>query len=161
MIEMLAADDISRIVQSYSDSLMRIAFTYMKNKSDAEDTVQTVFMKYLENKPVFESAEHEKAWLFRVWINHCKNNLKSFWFSKSTPLCDAGYGFSTNEQELMDAILHLPVKYRSVILLHYFEGYSLDGIAQILTLSRSAVASRLHRARKLLKSLLKEDIDDD
>lgn len=161
MVEMLAADDISRIVQSYSDPLMRIAFTYMRNKSDAEDAVQTVFVKYLEKKPVFESAEHEKAWFIRVCINHCKNSLKSYWFSKSTALTDAGYGFSTQEQEVMDAILRLPVKYRSVILLHYFEGYGLDGIADILRQSRSTVGSQLHRARKLLKSMLKEEIDDD
>jgi RNA polymerase sigma factor (sigma-70 family) len=160
MAEMPAADDISQVVQSYSDLLIRIAFTYMKNKSDAEDAAQTVFMKYLEKKPAFESPEHEKAWFIRVCINHCKNSLKSFWFSKSASLTDAGYGFSAEEYEVMDAILRLPIKYRSVILLHYYEGYGIEQIAELLGQKSPTVASQLHRARKLLKSLLKEDIDE-
>lgn len=162
MEESLRTDDfLQHLVEEYSDMLIRIAFTYMKNVGEAEDAVQNVFLKYLEKRPAFESEEHEKAWLIRVCINMCRNNLKSFWSRKTTGLNENLYGFSTEEYEVIDAVMRLPLKYRSVILLFYFEDYSITQIAIILHKKESTIGSQLYRARQLLKPMLKEDIDDE
>lgn len=162
MNELLRTDDYFQcLVEKYSDMLIRIAYTYMKNSGEAEDTVQNVFLKYLEKKPAFEGEEHEKAWLIRVCVNLCKNSLKSFWFRKTTGLNDNLYGFNTEEYEVMDAVMRLPVKYRGIILLFYFEDYSIAQIAKIMQQSESTIGSQLYRARQLLKPMLKEDIDDE
>lgn len=162
MNESLRTDDfVQYLVEKYSDMLIRIAFTHMKNLGDAEDIVQSVFLKYREKKPSFENEEHEKAWLIRVCINFCKNNSKSFWFKKTTGLDDGMYSFNNQEHEVMNAVTRLPIKYRGVVLLFYFEDYSIAEIATILRQKNSTIGSQLHRARQLLKSMLREDIDDE
>ena len=162
MDESLRTDDFFQsLVEKYSDMLIRIAYTHMKSLGEAEDVVQNVFLKYLEKRPAFESEEHEKAWLIRVCTNMCRNNIKSFRFRKTTGLNENLYGFNTEEHEVMDAVMRLPVKYRSAILLFYFEDYSITQIAMILHQKESTIGSQLYRARQLLKPMLKEDIGDD
>jgi RNA polymerase sigma-70 factor (ECF subfamily) len=152
-------EKIADIVEKYSDLLLRVAFTYMKNISDAEDMVQEVFLKLVKNYPSFESDEHKKAWLIRVTINLCKNRLKSAWFRKTEPIYDTTLSFSDEEKFVMDAVLELPSKYRSVILLYYHEGYSIREISNILNIKESTISTQLQRARSQLKSKLKEDFD--
>lgn len=154
--------DIVKIVEKYSDTLMRVSFTYLKNTSDAEDIIQEVFLKLIDNPQSFENDIHEKAWLIRVTINACKNRLKTAWFRKTQSLnYDIAYDFTPKETEVVNAVLDLPVKYRSIVLLFYFEGYSLSEVSQILKLKESTVGSQLHRARNILKLKLKEGFDDE
>ncbi len=150
---------IAEIVEKYSDLLLRVAFTYMKNISDAEDMVQEVFLKLVHDYPSFDNNEHEKAWLIRVTINLCKNRLKSAWFRKTEPIYETALSFSDEEKFVMDAVMELPSKYRSVILLYYHEGYSIKEISNILEIKESTISSQLQRARTQLKSKLKEDFD--
>lgn len=154
-------DFVIKVIEKYSDMLIRVSFSYLKNMSDAEDVTQEVFLKLIKNPPSFESEVHEKAWLIRVAINLCKNRLRTPWFRKTLPLCETTYDFTTKENEVISAVLELKVKYRSIILLFYFEGYSIAEIAGILGQKESTIGSQLHRARKLLKSKLKEDFDDE
>lgn len=127
-----AKEHIIRVVEKYSDTLIRISFSYMKNMSDAEDLVQDVFLKLMQKKPSFENDEHEKAWLIRVTINLCKNRLKTTWFRKTVPLNEHIFNFTPKENEVMSAVLELPAKFRSITLLFYFEEYSIADIAAIL-----------------------------
>lgn len=160
MNESLRTNDlITEAIEKHSDTLIRVSFAYMKNMSDAEDMAHDAFLKLIEKKPSFESAEHEKAWLIRVTINLCKNRLKTAWFRKTIPFDDVSCDFTAKESEVMGAVLELPAKYRSIILLYYFEGYSIREIAGILSQKESTTGSHLHRARKLLKLILKEDFD--
>lgn len=152
-------EKIAEIVEKYSDLLLRVAFTYMKNISDAEDMVQEAFLKLVQDHPSFESDEHKKAWLIRVTINLCKNRLKSAWFRKTEPIYDTTLSFSDEEKFVMNAVMELPSKYRSVILLYYHEGYSIREISNILDIKESTISSQLQRARAQLKSKLKEDFD--
>jgi RNA polymerase sigma-70 factor (ECF subfamily) len=149
------------MIDRHADILIRICFTYMKNMSDAEDLAQDTFLKVIEKKPVFENFEHEKAWLIRVAINLCKNRLRTVWFKRTSPLDENACNFTQEESEVMGAVLELPAKYRSIILLFYFEEYSIKEIAGILRKNESTIGSQLHRARKLLKSKLMEDFDDE
>lgn len=150
---------IHYIIENYSDMLIRISYSYMKNLNDAEDVAQEVFVKLLEKQPKFESSRHEKAWLIRVSINLCKDKLKSSYFKSTTPLEEDFVDITNEDSEIIHAVLSLPLKYRSIILLYYYEDYSISEISNILNLKEATVGSQLSRGRKLLKSILKEDFD--
>lgn len=150
---------IEEIVEEYSDLLLRVAFMYMKNISDAEDIIQETFLRLVKDYPSFDNDEHKKAWLIRVTINLCKNRLKSAWFRKTVPIYDTIVSFSDEEKFIMDTVMELPSKYRSVILLYYHRGYSIGEISGILNIKQSTISSQLQRARSQLKSKLKEDFD--
>jgi RNA polymerase sigma-70 factor (ECF subfamily) len=116
--------------------------------------VQDVFVKLIEKPPHFESAKHETAWLIRVTVNLCKNVLRSPWWKKTVPLLES-YPAETNEQEeLMQVVLSLPAKYRTVIHLFYYEGYATREIAEITEEKESTVRQHLTRARHMLKDFL-------
>ena len=148
---------IHYLIEKYSDMLIRISYSYMKNLSDAEDISQDVFIKLLEKKPSFENTEHEKAWLLRITMNLCKDKLKSAYFKKTAPLEGDFIHVTKEDNEIIEAVLGLPLKYRSIVLMYYYEDYSISQVANILNLKESTVGSQLSRARKLLKPILKED----
>lgn len=147
-------------VMLYSDSLMRVAFTYTQNMDDAQDMVQEVFLKYMTKAPAFESAEHEKAWLLRVTINICKNFVNSAYRKTYTGLDESVAVSDSYTTGLFEAINTLPEKYRIVIHLYYYEGYSQKEIARIIKLTESAVATRLQRGRSLLRKKIGDDFFD-
>lgn len=150
---------IQNFIEDYSDMLLRISYAYMKNFSDAEDITQEVFLKVIEKQPFFDSRDQEKAWLIRVAINLSKDRLKSSWFKKTTTLEGDFKDITKEDNEIIATVLSLPLKYRSIILLFYYEDYSISQIANIVKLKESTVGSQLSRARKLLKSKLKEDFE--
>jgi RNA polymerase sigma-70 factor (ECF subfamily) len=141
-------DSIKQTVTRYADTLVRVCFSYLKSLHDAEDIAQDTFLKLIEKQPVFESAEHQKAWLLRVAINLSKNRLKTTWFRNTEDLCENEIPFTPEESNVMNAVRQLPVKYRSVIHLYYIEGYSISEIGSLLKRNEATVASHLYRARK-------------
>ncbi len=154
-------DYLQRVVDKYSDMLFRITLLHLKNKSDAEDAAQDVFFKLVEKEHIFESDEHEKAWLIRVAINVCKDRLKSAWFKKTVVFEENLYNTTPEKKEVLSSVLELPVKYRSIVLLFYYENYSIAEIARIIGKKEATIGSQLHRARKLLKIKLEEDFDNE
>ena len=150
--------EIERVVNEYATMLLRVAYSQLNNRAEAEDTVQEVLLKYMEKAPIFQSEEHEKAWLLRVTVNHCKNHLASAWFRKRADLDEGIPALDNAELEVVSAVAALPAKYRAVVHLYYFEGYSTKEIAEILHSRPNTVSSRLSRARALLAKALKEDI---
>ncbi|OPJ62631.1 RNA polymerase sigma factor [Clostridium chromiireducens] len=150
---------IHYLIEKYSDMLIRISYSYMKNLSDAEDITQDVFIKLLEKRPEFENTEHEKAWLLRIAINLSKDKLKSAYFKNTAPLEGDFIDTNQKDDEIIQAVLSLPIKYRSIVLLYYYEDYSISEISNVLNIKESTVGSQLSRGRKLLKSILKEDFE--
>ena len=150
--------EIERVVNEYATMLLRVAYSQLNNRAEAEDTVQEVLLKYMEKAPIFQSEEHEKAWLLRVTVNHCKNHLASAWFRKRADLDEVIPALDNEELEVVSAVAALPAKYRAVVHLYYFEGYSTKEIAEILHSRPNTVSSRLSRARALLAKALKEEI---
>ncbi len=143
--------------EMYKTMLFRIAFSYLGNKHDCEDILQEAFIKLCYHSPDFSNDEDEKRWMIRITINLCKNHLKSFWNRKKTDIDELReYASEQENQEVLLEILRLPEKYKTVIHLHYFEGYKIAEISNILTLSESAVKMRLKRGRELLKIELEE-----
>lgn len=133
----------------YGAMVYRLAMVYLGRPADAEDVTQEVFFRLLYRAPVFAGGEHEKRWLLRVTANLCKNQLKR---ERRTVALEADYPMPSPESfGVADAVVRLPEKYKAVIHLHYYEGYSVAEIANILKLSRSGVKMRLKRGRELLK----------
>lgn len=155
---------LEELVNEYQNNLYVAAFSICKNAHDAEDVVQDTFIKYLTKNTDFASKEHIKAWLLRVAINTAKNKVTSFFRREVVPIDDYMQNIEMpNEkaEDLFAAVMALPLKYRVVIHLFYYEDYSVKEIADILNISRDNVKTRLTRGRKQLKERLKEEWKDD
>lgn len=149
--------ELSRYIKLYHKTVYRAALGYLHNAAEAEDATQETFVKLFESNKHFTSDEHCKAWLLRVVINHSKNVLSSFRFSRTEELDEAIPVEDLAERDLADALEQLPTKYRAVIHLHYFEGYSAREIAEMLDLSTTAVTTRLARGREKLRNLMTQE----
>lgn len=144
-------------IEKYADMVRRICVVHLKNYHDAEDVFQDVFLKYILYEKPFESDVHEKAWLIRVTINACKDNLKSFFKKKVTSIYELVQEPSYIDEtsfDTLEAVLQLPQKYRNVIYLFYFEGYTAVEISGILGRKENTIYTWLSRGREQLKSAL-------
>lgn len=150
-------EEIAAIYHRHVDTVYRICFSYMKNAADTEDIVQETFLKLITYGRQFQSENHEKAWLIVTASNACKDALKH-WSRKTENIencrIPADFDFSedfSKDNEIVDAILRLPVKYKDAVYLYYYEGYTTAEIAKMLHCPNSTVRNRLAKARKLLK----------
>ncbi len=152
----LTTDDV---INKYSNMVYRLSFSQTKNISDADDIFQEVFLRYIKYNKTFESEEHLKAWLIRVTINCCKKLWHSAWFKRTTSLEDSFTFEIKEENDINYALCKLPVNYRTVIHLFYYEELSVREISEILNIKESTIRTRLTRARQSLKEILKGDYD--
>lgn len=152
--------EINRAVDEYSDIIRRLCMLHLKNYADTEDIFQTVFLKYALSSVEFENKEHEKAWLIRVTINACKDLLKSF-FRKRTvsidQLIEQPAPLPQDHRDVLEAVLSLPKKYKDVVYLYFYEGYTAPQISKILEKNVNAVYTLLTRSKKILKTKLGGD----
>ena len=146
--------DISLIVNRYSDMVYRLALIHTKNRHDAEDICQDVFVKLMRNINKLRSEEHIKAWLIRVTINSSRSLFSGAWNRKTCALDDS-VSFVMPEES--SAVLRLPAKYRGAVHLFYYEDYSIAEISRILNQSESATKMQLSRARDMLRVKLGEE----
>lgn len=158
MYSLAGSEYIKQIVEEHSLSMFRASYALCGNKADAEDAVQEAFLRLIEKDPTFKDDEHEKAWLLRVTINITKNMLKSSHRTNLQVNEDILYEKS-QINEVIACVLTLDERYRSVIHLYYYEGYSIKEIASILKLPPATVGTRLSRARKLLRNILEGDVE--
>lgn len=151
----LDAAEAERLVNAYSDLILRLSYTYLKSTQDGEDIVQTVLLKLLTGDRAFDSPEHEKAWVIRAAVNACKDELRAY-RRRAAPLEDAEQAPAPEppRSDVLDAVMDLPEKYREAIYLFYYEGYSIDEIAALTGRSGAAVSAHLSRGRKKLKTML-------
>lgn len=148
--------EIARIVEAYSSMLLRLALNRTQSIPEAEDIVQTVFLRLLRANPVFRGASHEKAWLLRTTINLCKDYRKSAARRTNIPLDETEPTTLPPETaEVLDAVNRLPESDRYAVYLYYYERMPIGEIAHALGEKEGTVSSRLSRARKKLKTLLK------
>jgi len=150
-------EEFEAFVSKHENRLYRTALAVMSNKPDAEDVVQEVFCRAYQKAPEFVSEEHERAWIIRVTVNLCKSHLRSPWRRFREPLLNSYPAAEPEQRELLENILSLPPKYRTVIHLFYYEGYPVKDIAGLIGQKESTVRSLLTRARQKLKSALMEN----
>lgn len=147
-----------RLLDSYGNSILRYAYTYMHNREDAEEILQETLIRFLQAKPLFVSTEHEKAWLLRVAGNLSKNKLRAEKIRQTDELKEELVAQQREDLAFVwEAVSRLPEKQRQAIHLFYHEGYSTRQIAQILGKNEATVRSDLGRAREKLRKILKEE----
>ena len=146
-------------VERYGDTIFRLAYSYLKNRADAEDVMQETLLKLYRAGEPFESPEHQRYWLVRVAVNECKKLLRSPWRRRTDPLeaaPETAVWDSPAQSELFQQVMALPTKYRAAIYLYYYEGYAVREIAALMGANPSTVQTWLMRARGKLKKNLKE-----
>lgn len=139
----------------YQTMVFRLAYSYTRSRSDAQDICQEVFLRYFCRRPPFASEEHRRAWLLRVTVNRCKSHLSSWWVRRTVPLDDRIPMPEPEYQELDEVLRRLPEKDRLVIHLFYYEDCTTREIARMMHCTEGAVRTRLTRARQRLGDLLK------
>ena len=153
-------EEVLVLFDRYHNAVYRLALSYTRSPQDAEDIVQTVFLKLLETGRQPEPGR-EKAWLLKITANASRDLLRALRRRQWEPLDEGIPAFRQLEEgRLFAAVMDLPQPYRAAVYLHYFEGYTLEELARFFKVSPSAVSMRLHRARKLLEKELREGQDE-
>lgn len=151
--------DIGHVIEEYSATIYKIAFTRLKNRQDTDDVYQEVFLKYAQADKKFNSQEHLKAWLIRVTINCCN---KKFHSKHNLPLdyCNEPFydKFDFEKKTIFDAIMNLSLNQRTALFLFYYEDYSVKQISEAMNVSQNNAKIILLRARIKLKEVLKKDL---
>lgn len=163
---MRSDEELRGAIGRHADTVRRLCVVHLKSHADTEDVFQTVFLRYALSDTEFQSEEHERAWVIRVTINACKDLLKSF-FRRTTvsidevlEIADPSTEGEGSAREVLEAVLALPEKYRDVVYLHYYEGYSAPEMARLLDKNVNTVYTLLTRARKLLRDALGGDLGE-
>ena len=160
---MRSEEEVNSAIEQYANLVRRLCVVHLKNQADCEDIFQTVFMKYVLSTAAFQDEEHEKAWFIRVTINACKDLLRSLFRSHTASLdelVDLPADASEDSREVLEAVLDLPDKYRDVVYLHYYEGYTAPEIGQIMKKKVNTVYSLLTRSKKMLREKLGGEGDE-
>jgi RNA polymerase sigma-70 factor (ECF subfamily) len=153
------------LYEHFKSSLFSLALRYTYNFAAAEDVIQDVFVKVFTN---FHTLDDDKAfagWLYRIAVNTCLSYLRSHKMvrQRTVPLEDvhgivSDSGPSVYEKAenklLEDSIQQLPLKLKSVFLLHDVQGFKHSEVAQILGCSVGTSKSQLFKARKKIRKLL-------
>lgn len=142
----------NEIFELYKDDIFHLIFSYTLNVQDTKDILQETFIKYYTKMNTISSENKQiKSWLMKVAVNQTKDNLKNIWKRKIKALEHEDISYSNNDYDMLEIITNLSKKYRLPIYLYYYEGYNIEEISQILTISVSAVKMRLSRAKEQLK----------
>ena len=155
--------DMEETLRIYADTVFRAAMAMVKNRQDAEDIAQEVFISLMRTNPVFESAEHQKAWLLRATINRCKSFFRSAWQSRTQGMEEEfpDVSFTPAESTVTQAVNALPEELRTAITLREVEGLSYDEIALKMNCPIGTVRSRIFRAREAIDVELRPLVDSD
>lgn len=152
----MTQEEFLRLYDIHRNTVYRLALAMLKSVPDAQDVVQNVFVKLLDAR-IAPQPGKERQWLIKVTVNACRDVMRSAWWRNQEPL-DENIPFSQPEESaVFHAVMTLPEKYRLVIHLHYYEGYTCSEIGNLMKISPSAVSMRLSRARNMLKSRLEDE----
>ena len=162
---MFTIQDLKEIMNLYTESLIRLAYYYVKDRQAAEDIVQEVFIKLYHHQNKYEERGELKAFLYKMTANKSKDYLKSWIYRKvqlqnklstQASKADVDELVRKDEQTMIgEAILELPLKQREVLIYFYFHEMPISEVAKILSIPESTVKTRLRRGKELLKNKLK------
>jgi RNA polymerase sigma-70 factor (ECF subfamily) len=156
---MRSEQEVNRAIKLYSDTVKRICVVRLKDYDDTQDIFQNVFMKYALSSACFDSAEHEKAWFIRVTINACNDWFKDFFRSNKVSLDEIAETAASDDKDtsyVLREVLSLPQKYRDVVYLHFYEGYTAPEISKILKKNVNTIYTLITRSKEMLKERLKD-----
>lgn len=173
MIEAFEIEDkedlIDEIMNKYGQEVLQLVYSYVNNKEVAEDLTQDIFVKCYKSLHTYKGNSNLKTWLWRIAINHCKDYLKS-WYNKKVIVTEDDFTYTESQKEsveqiviqsaedsrLASAVMNLPIKYREVIYLFYYEELSIKEIAIVIDVKENTIKTRLKKAKELLKKGLEE-----
>ncbi|GAB6475755.1 MULTISPECIES: sigma-70 family RNA polymerase sigma factor [Bacillus] len=173
MIEAFEIEDkedlIDEIMNKYGQEVLQLVYSYVNNKEVAEDVTQDIFVKCYKSLHTYKGNSNLKTWLWRIAINHCKDYLKS-WYNKKVIVTEDDFTYMESQKEsveqiviqnaedsrLASAVMSLPIKYREVIYLFYYEELSIKEIATVIEVKGNTIKTRLKKAKELLKKGLEE-----
>lgn len=147
-------EQLTGYIRRYGGTVMRAAYSYVQNTPDSEDITQEVFLRLMSLKKPLSSEEHIRAWLIRAAINLAKDKTRSVWTKNRSELTEDIPAKETEDSGLSEALDALDGKYRVVVYLHYYEGYSVRETAKLLRITEANVKTRLKRAREKLRTFL-------
>ncbi|MDG5788633.1 sigma-70 family RNA polymerase sigma factor [Evansella sp. AB-P1] len=161
---------INQLMNEYSDSVLHLVYTYVRNRMTAEDLTQEIFIKCFEKYDQFNQQSSIKTWVYRIAVNHCKDYLRS-WHHRKVTLNEKVMNYipskakhveeeiitKSEEDSLVNAVMGLPIKYREVVFLHYYEELTLLEISKVPNVNINTLKSRLKRAKELLKHKMIEE----
>lgn len=161
----LTDTEMQRLIDRYGNDILRLCTLYLKDRHLAEDALQETYIKVWQKYSTYKGQADEKTWMTRIAINVCKNYLRTAWFKKTETMdiievagtTRDGYKQIDESIDLMHAIQSLKEKYRAVLLLKYYEEFSIKEIAKILETKQSTVLSLLRRGRNQIKQNLNKD----
>ncbi|MFJ8067110.1 sigma-70 family RNA polymerase sigma factor [Psychrobacillus sp. NPDC096426] len=161
-------DLMNEMMNRYGQDLLRLVYSYVNNKEIAEDLTQDIFVKFYKSLHTFKGKSKLKTWLWRIAINHCKDFLKS-WYNKNVIITEDTTYIQTKkdmveevviqrevDDQLVSALMTLPIKYREVIYFYYYEELLMKEISVLTEVSVNTVKTRLRRAKELLEERLEE-----
>ena len=151
----------TELYEMYATDVLRMCYFYLADRQQAEDVCQDVFVRLITTSPVLQEGR-EKAWLLKVAMNRCRDLWRGAWFKRvvlGSPMFElvpAADEFSqlADQQEMLAAINQLPAIFKEVILLHYYQGYGITEISEMMELPEGTISSRLSRGRKKLETIL-------
>ncbi len=153
---------IADIMERYGTQMLRMAMLYLKDRALAEDAVQESFIKIYRSRASYDDSYPEKTWIMSILVNTCKDMLRSSWFRRISlsaaipePVSASSDDEDPSDGRVIQQIEKLPLKYKDVILLYYYQEMTVAEIAQILGQTENCIRVRLNRARNLLKTRLK------
>lgn len=173
MIEAFEIEDkedlIDEIMNKYGQEVLQLVYSYVNNKEVAEDLTQDIFVKCYKSLHTYKGNSNLKTWLWRIAINHCKDYLKS-WYNKKVIVTEDDFTYMESQKEsveqiviqsaedsrLASALMNLPIKYREVIYLFYYEELSIKEIAIVIDVKENTIKTRMKKAKELLKKGLEE-----
>ncbi|WP_144476311.1 sigma-70 family RNA polymerase sigma factor [Bacillus thuringiensis] len=155
---------IDEIMNKYGQEVLQLVYSYVNNKEVAEDLTQDIFVKCYKSLHTYKGNSNLKTWLWRIAINHCKDYLKS-WYNKKVIVTEYDFTYmesqkesveqtviqNAEDRELASAVMNLPIKYREVIYLFYYEELSIKEIAIVIDVKENTIKTRLKKAKELLK----------
>ncbi len=151
---------LEQLVDRYQEQVMRMCFLYLCDKTLAEDAMQETFLKVYRALDTFRGEASEKTWIMRIAIRTCYDMNHSGWFRvfnrSVTPdmVPETAVPFEESDDELMNAVIRLPIRLREVILLYYYQHMNVNETAEALGISQSSVSGRLKRGRERLKAMM-------
>lgn len=147
----------TELYTQHVDAVYRICYSFLKNRSDAEDAVQETFLRLMRTDKPFQTESHIRAWLVVTASNVCKNMLRSWIWQKRQEIEDwetilTTEQYTSQENQILKAVMALPEKYKAVLYLYYYEEYPCKEIAAVMQKKESTVRSLLKRGRALLQN---------
>ncbi|NLC76298.1 MAG: sigma-70 family RNA polymerase sigma factor [Clostridia bacterium] len=164
MAEDSRSEQLEYLMRRFRHKVLKIAYYHVRDRYQAEDIAQEVFFRVYQKLDSFRGDSSYYTWIYRITVNLCKDYLRSAYFRRMIPWGEFRLVDNLKQREermfqrveggeIFQKVMALPLKYRTVTALYYFEEMSTAEIAEILHVKENVVRTRLHRARKILREI--------